>query len=152
MSTRATTATAPAADPMTIPTFAPAVRPGAAVAVELAEDDELVEVDVDELDEPPVAVAAPDSVDAESVAAAVCPELVEVAVDYRALLARSPHTELFELTLEAVAAAAFKSEVDEAKVGVASEVELAAVVAASLASGVDVVVAASVGERVSEVA
>lgn len=76
--TNATAATAPAADPITIPTFAPVVRPGASVAVELEEDEApLAEVD-EEADKPPVAVDDGESLEAVPVAAAVSLAVVAV--------------------------------------------------------------------------
>lgn len=76
--TNATTATAPAADPMTIPTFAPAVRPGASSPLEPVEDVAPLAEDVDEADEPPVAVDDEEPSDVVPVALAVSLVLVEV--------------------------------------------------------------------------
>lgn len=79
MSTKATMATAPAADPMTMPTLAPAVRPGAAAAVLLEVEEALLAVADDEVDEPPlVAVDAEDA--PEEVSEAADASLVAVAV------------------------------------------------------------------------
>lgn len=77
--TSATTATAPAADPMTIPIFEPVVRPGASAPSGLEEDEAPLAED-DEVDEPTMAVDDEPS-EAVLVAPAVSLALDEVVMN-----------------------------------------------------------------------